>query len=154
VKGDDVYPIDYANACPDVAVTSLHYYFPWAISALVKWSVFSLATGRRSRVDLHTGRYFAIADDESLDYDAKLDAYLALADEHFETAKYHEWCAEHLPDFDARVREWVAGADFDRLLRETVAGTYPVHEQEEFLSHFKGLTNLWLSDQTSGSRET
>jgi hypothetical protein len=27
VKGDDVFPIDYANACPDVSVTSLHYYF-------------------------------------------------------------------------------------------------------------------------------
>ncbi|TCO43549.1 hypothetical protein EV646_112125 [Kribbella antiqua] len=149
VKGDSVHPIDYANACPDVAVTSLHYYFPWAISALVKWSVFSLATGRRSSVDLHTERYFAIADDESLDYDAKISAYLALADEHFETAKYHEWCAEHLGDFDARVRDWVAGPDFDRLLRETITTTYPENEHEQFYAHFKGLTNLWLSDQTA-----
>ncbi|MEV4266592.1 hypothetical protein [Kribbella sp. NPDC049584] len=147
VKGDSVHPIDYANACPDVAVTSLHYYFPWAISALVKWSVFSLATGRRSKVDLHTERYFEIADDPSLDYDAKIDAYLALADEYFETPKYHEWCAAHLGDFDLRVREWVAGPDFDRLLRETVVATYPEHEQEKFHAHFKGLTDLWLADQ-------
>jgi hypothetical protein len=146
-KGDSVHPIDYANACPDVAVTSLHYYFPWAISALVKWSVFSLATGRRSKVDLHTERYFDIADDPSLDYDAKVDAYLALADEYFETPKYHEWCAAHLGDFDLRVRDWVAGPDFDRLLRETVVATYPEHEQEKFHAHFKGLTDLWLADQ-------
>nr|WP_238353241.1 hypothetical protein [Kribbella solani] len=147
VKGDSVHPIDYANACPDVALTSLHYYFPWAISALVKWSVFSLATGRRSTVDLKMERYFEIADDDSLDYDTKLKAYLALADEHFETAKYHEWCASYLGDFDLRVRDWVAGPDFERLLRETVAATYPAHEQERFLAHFKGLTDLWLADQ-------
>jgi hypothetical protein len=147
VKGDSVHPIDYANACPDVAVTSLHYYFPWAISALVKWSVFSLATGRRSKVDLHTERYFEIADNDSLDYDAKVDAYLALADEYFETAKYHEWCAEHLGDFDLRVRDWVSGPDFARLLQATVASTYPEHEQEKFFAHFKGLTDLWLADQ-------
>ena len=38
--------IDYANACPDLALTSLHYYFPWAIKALVKWCVFALVTGQ------------------------------------------------------------------------------------------------------------
>jgi hypothetical protein len=149
VAGDSVHPIDYANACPDVAITSLHYYFPWAISALVKWSVFSLATGRKTKVDLHTERYFAIADDDSLDYDAKLEGYLALADEYFETAKYQEWCAENLTDFDAKLVDWVSGDDFDRILRETVATTYPLHEQEKFLAHFRGLTGLWLSDQSA-----
>jgi len=147
VRGDSVHPIDYANACPDVAVTSLHYYFPWAISALVKWSVFSLATGRRSSVDLQTDKYFAIADNPELDYDAKIEAYLALADAHFDTVRYHEWCAENLPDFDARVRDWFSGPEFSEILRETVVATYPVDEQEKFQAHFQGLINLWLADQ-------
>ena len=36
VRGPEVHPIDYANACPDVSLTSLHYYFPWAITALLR----------------------------------------------------------------------------------------------------------------------
>jgi hypothetical protein len=146
VAGDEVYPIDYANACPDVAVTSLHYYFPWAISALVRWSVFTLATGRKGRVDLHTRKYFEIADDDSLSYDAKVTAYLALADEHFDSARYWQWCAENLPHLDEQVHDWVTSKDFERLLRETVVSMYPAHEHDQFMAHFKGLTDLWAAD--------
>ena len=149
VKGDEVYPIDYANACPDVAVTSLHYYFPWAITALVRWSTFCAVTGRRSTVDLSTGRYFEIADSEAT-YEEKLEGYLALAEQHFETDRYREWCADHLPHLDERVHEWVQSDDFDRLLRDTVQATYPAHEQEEFMAHFRGLIGLWVTDHSPG----
>src|SRR5262249_24025554 len=83
VAGDQVYPIDYANACPDLALTSLHYYFPWAIKALVKWCVFVLVTGRRARLDLETNRYFAIADQPGASYGDKLAAYAGLTDAYF-----------------------------------------------------------------------
>jgi hypothetical protein len=146
VAGDEVYPIDYANACPDVSVTSLHYYFPWAIGALVRWSTYCLVTGRRSNVDLETDRYFQIADSERT-YDEKIDAYLALAEERFETERYHAWCETHLPHLDARIADWVGGPDFDRLLVETVRATYPPREHEEFLAHFRGLIGLWVTDQ-------
>ncbi len=146
VTGDEVYPIDYANACPDVAVTSLHYYFPWAITALVRWSVYSLVTARSTSVDLHTDRYFAVADDPSLSYDAKITAYLALANEHFTTDRYWQWCEENLPHLPEQVHDWVAGPDFDRLLSETVDATYPEHERERFMAHFRGLTGMWVSD--------
>jgi hypothetical protein len=146
VVGDDVYPIDYANACPDVAVTSLHYYFPWAITALVRWSTFCVVTGRRPHVDLKTSRYFDIADRPDLSYDEKLDAYLRLADDYFETERYWEWCERHLPHLPEQVYDWVTSADFDRLLRDTVVATYPPHEVDQFLAHFRGLIGLWVAD--------
>ena len=151
VTGDEVYPIDYANACPDVAVTSLHYYFPWAITDLVRWSVYCLVTSRRTSVDLHTDRYFEIADDESLSYGAKITAYLALANEHFESDRYWQWCHENLPHLPERVHDWVSSPDFDRLLAETVKVTYPPHEQDRFMAHFRGLTGMWVRDNASSA---
>ena len=148
VAGDEVYPIDYANACPDVAVTSLHYYFPWAIKALVRWSVYCVVTGRRANVDLQTQKYFEIADDPALDYDAKIEAYLALADGHFDAERYWDWCSSNLPHLDEQVLEWVTSDEFDRLLRDTVQATYPPHEHEEFLAHFRGLLGMWVKDNS------
>jgi hypothetical protein len=52
-----VFPIDYANASPDVALTSLHYYFPWAMTALVRWCAFCVAEGRRMSIDVDPVRY-------------------------------------------------------------------------------------------------
>ncbi len=147
VAGDEVYPIDYANACPDVALTSLHYYFPWAMTALVRWSTYCVVTRRKAQVDLQTARYFAIADDPDRSYEDKLTGYLELADEYFETQRYWEWCAEHLPHLEEQVAEWVGSADFDSLLRDTVQASYPAHEQAQFNAHFRGLIDMWLADQ-------
>ena len=152
VTGDEVHPIDYANACPDVAVTSLHYYFPWAITALVRWSVFCVVTGRKQAVDLSTGRYFAIADDPDMSYDDKIAAYLELADAHFDSQRYWEFCDEHLAHLPEQVLDWITSDEFDRMLRDTVAATYPAHEQEEFLAHFRGLVGMWVNDQAISSR--
>ena len=147
IRDGVVYPIDYANACPDVAITSLHYYFPWAISALVKWSVFCTATGRLPRYDLDTRRYFDIGDREDLCYWDKLAGYRALADEYFEVERYQDFCASRLAHLDDVVRDWVAGPDFDRLLVETVQATFPPHEHEQFVAHYRGLLGAWVRDQ-------
>ncbi|HEX6757374.1 MAG TPA: hypothetical protein VF086_03020 [Propionibacteriaceae bacterium] len=147
VQGDTVLPIDYANACPDVAVTSLHYYFPWAMKSLIKWAAFCAATGRRAKMHVDTEPWFAVADDPDLDYDAKLVRYQQLADEHFEKGRYLDFCATALPGIDDLVLEWVSSADFDRMLAETVSMTYPEHEREWFMGHFRGLVGMWVSDQ-------
>jgi hypothetical protein len=149
VAGGEVYPIDYANACPDVALTSLHYYFPWAMKALVKWCVFALVTGRKAKLDLETDRYFAIADEPGMSYAEKLDGYRALADSYFDTERYQDFCAARLAHLDDVVLEWVAGPDFDELLVQTVRSVYPEHEQERFIAHLRGLLGLWVRDESA-----
>ncbi|MCM4079729.1 ATP-grasp domain-containing protein [Paractinoplanes hotanensis] len=149
VRGDDVHPIDYANACPDVAITSLHYYFPWAMAALLRWTVYCVVTGRKPRLDTDTAAYFAIGDDPSLSYAEKLAAYRRLADDYFEADRYADFCARYLGNVDEIVYEWVTSDEYRSLLRETVRATYPVHEHEKFLAHFGGLTDAWIRDNPS-----
>ena len=149
VKAAEVYPIDYANACPDVALTSLHYYFPWAIKALVKWCVFALVTDRRPMLDLDTDRYFAIADEPGISYQDKLAAYRGLADAYFETERYQDFCGTSLKRLDQVVLDWVASPDFDQLLIRTVKSVYPAHEQDEFIAHLRGLLDLWVRDESA-----
>jgi hypothetical protein len=149
VAGGEVYPIDYANACPDLSLTSLHYYFPWAMKALVKWCVFVLATGRQARLDTETGRFFEIADRPGVSYGEKLAAYAALADAYFESERYHDFCVSRLGHLDEIVLNWVAGPEFDRLLTQTVRSVYPAHEHEQFIAHLRGLLGLWVRDESA-----
>jgi len=148
VRGSEVHPIDYANACPDVAITSLHYYFPWAMSALLRWTVYCVVTGRKPRLDTDTAAYFAVADDPSLSYAEKLGLYRKLADDYFEIERYQDFCATQLADVDAIVFDWVASPEYRSLLSETVQATYPVNEQDKFLAHFTGLTDAWIRDNS------
>ena len=147
VRGADAFPIDYANASPDVALTSLHYYFPWAMSALLKWCVFCVVTGRAPHVDLDTRRYFEIGDRDDLTYAEKLAAYRELADAYFEVDCYRDFCDSRLGHVDELVLEWVASPEFDRLLLDTVRSTYPPHEHERFAAHFRGLVGQWVRER-------
>jgi hypothetical protein len=149
VRGDEVAPIDYANASPDVALTSLHYYFPWAMSALVRWCAFCVAQGRRMRIDVDTRPWFAIADRSDLSYEEKLREYRALADDHFETEAYAEFCAGPMKHVDEAAHEWFTSDDFDRVLVETVQATFPAHEHEQFVAHYRGLLQAWANAQAA-----
>jgi len=145
VRGETVYPIDYANASPDVALTSLHYYFPWAITALVRWCAFCLAEGRRMRIDVETDPWFEVADRDELSYEEKLREYRRLADAYFQTDDYAEFCASALAHLDEAAHDWFTGAAFDRLLVDTVRSTFPAYEHERFVAHYRGLLAAWAA---------
>ena len=143
VKDGVAYPIDYANASPDVSLTSLHYYFPWAIGALVRWSAFCTVTGRRPRLDQTTREYFEVGDRDDLSYEDKIAAYRALADAHFQLDEYEAFCGEQLAHLDEALLGYVEGPELDALLVETVRATFPAHEHEAFVAHYRGLLAAW-----------
>ena len=147
VKDGIVYPIDYANACPDVAVTSLHYYFPWAMKALLRWSAYCVVTDRKPRFQVDSDPWFAIADDKELDYKSKLAAYQSLADDYFETDRYLEFVDTSLGHVDELVLDWIDSEAFRSMLTSTIQQTYPPHEWDKFEGHFGGLMDLWIKDE-------
>jgi len=147
VKDGEAHPIDYANASPDVAITSLHYYFPWAIRTLFKWCAFCTITGRSMRLNQDTRQYFEVGDRDDLSYEDKLAEYRRLSDIYFGTDQYEAFCAESLAHVDEVTLEYVESPEFDHLLVQTVTSTFPTHEHEEFVARFRGLVAAWAVDQ-------
>jgi hypothetical protein len=146
VQADTMHPIDFANASPGVALTSLHYYFPWAITALVKWCAFCVATERRMRINQSTRDFFAVADGDA-PWSEKLTDYRRLADEYFQVEAYEEFCREALGSLDEIALTYFEGAEFDRLLVDTVRATFPSFEHEQFVEHYRGLLAGWVHDR-------
>ncbi len=147
LRADGVlHPIDFANACPDSQVTSLHYHWPWLVKALVRWSLFCAATRRPMKMNLDW-RPFLDARDPGLDLDAQLDRYDAIARAHFDADRFEDWCQKHLADFDRIAVDVFSAPEMRDVIRAKVAALYPAHEVEAFTDHFHGLVRFWCKTE-------
>jgi hypothetical protein len=90
--------------------------------------------------------YFSIGDRDDLSYDDKLHGYRRLADDYFQTEAYEEFCARHLAHFDEAAHEWFGSGEFDDVIVHTVQETFPAHEHEQFVAHYRGLLAAWSRD--------
>jgi hypothetical protein len=140
------HPIDFANPCPDSQVTSLHYHFPWMVKAYVRWSVFCAATKRKMHKNLHWDPFDEVAAMD-LSYEEKLDKYAALADAHFETARFEEFCATHLAHLDEVAWEFFGTDEAKSAVHQKVTALFPPHEIERFTELFWGRIQIWRSEQ-------
>ena len=101
----------------------------------------------RSRPTSTRRRSSTIADRDDLSYDEKLRAYRTLADDYFDTERYSDFCASRLPHIDEIALEYIESPDFDQVLVETVTTTFPAHEHDQFVAHFRGLLAAWATDE-------
>jgi len=144
------YPIDFANACPDSQVTSLHYHFPWLIMANLRWSIFCAATDRAMKTDLDWHEYFAIAD-RDIAFADKLALYSGLARQRFEVDAFESFCRTHLSHLDEVAREFFASDTVHDAIRQKVTALFPAHEVEEFTELFWNRVQEWRRVEGSGN---
>lgn len=149
LKGDQWHPIDFANACPDSQVQSLHYHFPWLVISNLKWSLYCAATRRKVRHTLDWRPWFEVAERES-SYEARLAAYAKLARAHFETERFEEFCATGLKHLDEVAWEFFGTQPARDAMRAKVAAIYPAHEIEPFTELFWQRIQKWR--ETEGRR--
>ncbi|MCB0034137.1 MAG: hypothetical protein KDE51_08965, partial [Anaerolineales bacterium] len=143
LKDGVLWPIDFANACPDVAITSLHYYYPWAMKSLVAWSLFCAVSERPMAINMNINDYFAIADSDR-SYEEKLEAYEQLADAHMQTEEFAEFKNNQLGHLDEVMWHLAQSPEFDNTIVETVKTTFPDYEWDQFIAHFRGLLGHWV----------
>lgn len=139
VKDGSIYPIDFANACPDTNLTSLHTHFPWCIIALVKWISYCAVTGKDMRIDMEQNRYLKVLNDPKKSGDEKLEFIKELSDEYFEVDTFNEFCKQNFKDIEDRMIEFY-DEHFEVIIRTAIEySDFPKREREKFYRHYKHL---------------
>ena len=146
LRDGEWHPIDFANACPDSQVTSLHYHFPWLIKANLRWAIFCAATRRRVRHNLDWEPYFEVAA-EDLPYREKLRRYALIARQTLDADAFEEFCATHLGHLDAVADEFFGTEQARDAVRQKVAALFPAHEVDEFTELFYGRIQRWRAEE-------
>lgn len=145
-KDGQWYLIDFANACPDSQVTSLHYHFPWMVIANVKWSLYVAATGKKFRKTLDWEPYYEVLGRES-SFEGRLAGYARIGNERMETAAFREFCDKELRHVDEIAWEFFGSEIARKAIRLKVEALFPAHEVDQFTQLFWDRVQQWRNDQ-------
>lgn len=140
------HPIDFANACPDSQVTSLHYHFPWLIKANLRWSIFCASTDRPMRKNMDWAPFYKIADKDITPRE-KLSEYAKIAHKRFETEKFRTFCRKQLGHLDELAYDFFGSSVMRDAIHQKVASLFPPHEVDEFTELFWDRVQLWRAQE-------
>ena len=73
-----------------------------------------------------------------------------MAEAHFDTARFEEFCDKQLADLDEVAYEYFATDRCKDAVREKVAALYPEHEVEEFTERFWTAIGVWRDEESIG----
>jgi hypothetical protein len=142
------YLIDFANAYPDSSLVSLHFYFPTVVKAMAKWMIFCAVKEKKKSFHFahDWDKYFSVMREQGISYKEKLDRYSALADEHFETQKFEEFCQEALPNFDKQALEFFSQKEFEYIIEQEIRYYFKAtSETPDKIKHYKGIHEFWTN---------
>jgi hypothetical protein len=148
-QGGVHHPIDFANACPDSQVTSLHYHFPWLVKAKLRWALFCTATRRPMRKTLDWAPFYAISE-RNLPYREALAAYASLARDRFDQERFDEFCYRHMSDLDEIAWQFFGTDKAKQAVRLKVEALFPPHEHQPFTELFWERIQMWRRDEKPG----
>ncbi len=155
ISKDDgkIYPIDFANAYPDSNIVSLHFFFPELVKSMAKWLTYNAVTERRKEIfGGDWNQYHAVLDQserENWSYMDKLNAYVDIADAHFSTSDFNEFCETSLHDFEQRSLDFFASEKFESIIEESVRRYFKIpNEVPQKVMHYKGIHQFWLKCET------
>ena len=128
-------------------MTSLHYYFPWAMKSLLKWSAFCVVTDRARKTGRHRPVVRRGRQCRSI-YDAKILAIRGSRTSiSTRTAIWKVLRDSPACNIDEMVYDYIVSPEFRSMLTSTIQQTYPTHEWERFEGHFGGLLlTMWADD--------
>jgi len=141
-------PIDFANACPDSQVTSLHYHFPWLIKANLRWSIYCASKDRSMHANLNWGKYFEIAAQDK-PFEDKLPQYAKLARDYFGVDDFTAFCDKHLSHLDDVADEFFSSDVALAAIRKKVTALYPEHEIDRFTELFWERIQKWRREDVN-----
>ncbi len=127
--------IDFANACPDSQVTSLHYHFPWLVMANLKWAIYVAATKKEFRKSLDWDPYYSALAKKKTDA-TRLAAYAEIGHERMETKEFEAFCRKHLSHLDNVARDFFSSDMAREAIRSKVTALFPPHEIDDFTELF------------------
>lgn len=137
LKGGSVHPIDYANACPDSTLLSLHVHFPWLLGALLRWLAFCVVLEVDLRADLEQRRYLGVLDDPGVPPLQKYEFCAERSREYFQIDRFRAFCDAALPHLDDAIIRFY-DESIDRLIARAIDdGGFPAHQRRTFTDLYK-----------------